>query len=121
MRMILYMGAPQPFNASNNKRELYIQRFEHFLLANRIDGNNEKCHLLLVLMGAPTFKLLASLLVPKYPGELKFNEIYDTVKKYYLPQPIKIAERYCFYNRNQLQGESATDYLAKLRKVGKNM
>ena len=111
------MGAPQPFNASNDNWELYVQRFEDFLLANKIDDNEEKCHMLLALMGAPTFKLLASLAAPKTPGELKFKDICDTLRKHYSPQPIKIAERYHFYNRKQLQGESAADYLAELRKL----
>ena len=73
--------------------------------------------MLLALMGAPTFKLLASLAAPKQPGELKFKDICNTLKKHYSPQPIKIAEQYRFYNRKQLQGESAADYLAKLQKL----
>ena len=102
--MTSYVGAPQPFNMLNDDWELYVQRFEHFLLANKIDDNEEKCHMLLALMGAPTFKLLASLAAPKKPGELKFKDICNTLKKHYSPQPIKIAERYHFYNRKQLQG-----------------
>ena len=65
-------------------------------------------------MGAPTYKLLANLSAPKKPGELKFKDIWDTLKKHFSPQPIKIAERYRFYNRKQAEGESAADYLAQL-------
>ena len=84
------------------------------VIANKIDKDDDKCHLLLALIGAPTYKLLSSLCAPKQPGELKFKDICDTLKKHYLPQPIKIAERYRFYNRKQLEGESAADYLAQL-------
>ena len=115
--MTSYLGAPEPFNASNDEWQLYVQRFEHFLLANKISDSDEKCHLLLALMGAPTFKLLANLAAPKQPGELKFKDICDILKKHYSPQPIKIAERYRFYNRKQLSGESAAEYLAQLRKM----
>ena len=115
--MTLYLGAPEPFNASNDDWQLYVQRFEHFLLANKISDSDEKCHLLLALMGAPTFKLLANLAAPKQPGELKFKDICDILKKHYSPQPIKIAERYRFYNRKQLLGESAAKYFAQLRKM----
>ena len=110
--MTSYVGVPQPFNASNDEWVLYIQRFEHFL---KIDNDNDRCHLLLALIGAPT--LLSSLCAPKQPGELKFKDICDTLKRHYLPQPIKIAERYRFYNRKQLEGESAADYLAHLRQL----
>ena len=51
------------------------------------------------------------------PGELKSKGICDTLKKDFLPQPIKIAECYCFYNRKQAEGESVTDYLAQLRQL----
>ena len=115
--MTAYIGAPQPFNASDDEWTLYIQRFEHFLLANKIDSDEEKCHLLLALMGAPTYKLLANLSAPKKPGELRFKDICDTLKKHFSPQPIKIAERYRFYNRKQAEGESAADYLAQLRQL----
>ena len=84
--------------------------------SKQISDSDEKCHVL-ALMGAPTFKLLANLAAPKQPGNLKFKDICDTLKKHYSPQPIKIAERYRFYNRKQLAGESAAEYLAQLRKM----
>ena len=115
--MTSYVGAPHPFNASNDEWVLYIQRFEHFLLANKIENDNDRCHLLLALIGAPTYKLLSSLCAPKQPGELKFKDICDTLKKHFSPQPIKIAEHYRFYNRKQLEGESAAEYLAQLRQL----
>ena len=71
--------------------------------------------MLLALIGAPTYKLLSSLCAPKQPGELKFKDICDTLKKHFSLQPIKIAECYRFYNRKQLEGES--DYLAQLRQL----
>ena len=93
-RMTSYVGALQPFNASNDEWVLYIQHFEHFILANKIENNDEKCHLLVVLVGAPTYKVLASLCAPKQPGELKFKDICDTRIKI-----IKIPEFLVFVYR----------------------
>ena len=70
--------------------------------------------LLPALVGAPTYKVLASLCAPKQPGKLKFKDICITLKKHYSPQEIKIAELYCFYNRKQSEGESAAEYQAQL-------
>jgi len=81
--MAALVGAPEPFNSSSDDWELYIQHFEHFLLANKIDGNDEKCHLLLALTGASTFKLLVSLIVPKLPSQLKFAEICEKLKRHF--------------------------------------
>ena len=49
--------------------------------------------------------------------ELKFKDICDTLNKHFSPQPIKIAERYHFYDRKQAEGESAADYQAQLRQL----
>jgi len=116
-RMAALVGAPEQFTSLSDDWEFYIQRFEHFLLVNKIDGNDEKCHLLLALMGASTFKLLASLIVPKLLGQLKFVEICEKLKRYFLPKQVKIAERYRFCNRRQHLEESAAEYLAELRKM----
>ena len=76
--MTSYVGALQPFNVSNDEWVLYIQRFEHFILANKIENNDEKCHLLLALVGAPTYKVLASLCTKatrqaKIQGHLRYQ------------------------------------------------
>ena len=117
MRMTLYLGTPESFNASNDEWQLYIHRLEHFLLANKISDSNEKCHLLLALMEASTFKLLANLAASKQPSKLKFKDICDILKKHYSPQPIKMAERYHLYKRGQLSGELAAKYLAQLQRM----
>ena len=57
------------------------------------------------------YKLLSNLCAPKKP---KFKDICDTLKKHFPPQPVKIAERYRFYNRKQAEGESVADYLAQI-------
>ena len=46
MRMTSYVDVPQLFNALNDNWEFYIRQFKHFLLANKIVDNEEKCHLL---------------------------------------------------------------------------
>jgi len=43
-RMAALVGALEPFNSSSDDWELHVQRFEHFLLVNKIDGNDKKCH-----------------------------------------------------------------------------
>ena len=55
----------------------FVQRLEHFLLANKIVNNEEKCF---GLIGASKFKLTANLATPKQPGKLKFKGIVNTLK-----------------------------------------
>jgi len=57
------------------------------------------------MMGGATFKLLANLVAPKLPGEVEYENIHKVLREHYKPKPIKIAERFCFYKRNQLPTE----------------
>ena len=85
-----FVGAPEPFDLSKGADwKLYTQRFEHNAKANKI-ADNQKKHLLLVLMGAPTYKLLASLVVPTEPGELSYKDIVDKLDGHFKPKPIII-------------------------------
>ena len=95
--MTSYLCALEPLNTLNDEWQFYIQRFEHFLLANKISDSDERCYLSLALMEAPTFKLLANLAAPKRPNKLNFKDISNILKKNCSPQPIKITEHYHFY------------------------
>ena len=59
-----FIGAPEPFDKRVEYWTLKAQRFEHFLLANNMKENEKKLHLLLVMMGGRTFKLLVNLVAP---------------------------------------------------------
>ena len=112
-----FVGAPEPFDSANGADwTLYTQRFEHFAKANNVE-DDQKRHLLLALVGAPTYKLLANLVAPTEPGELTYKEIVDKLQAHFKPKPIIIAERFRFYKRNQKPGEKMATYLAELRRL----
>ena len=115
-RTTTYLGAPEPFDPASNDWSLYLQRFEHFLLANEIK-DEQKLHLLLALVGAQTFRLLTNLVSPLKPGELTYAEVKEKLSAHFKPKPIKIAERFRFYKRQQEQGENMADYMAELRRL----
>ena len=100
MRMTYYLGAPEPFDSTNDDWAQYLQPFEHFVLANEIK-DEQKLHLLLVLVGSQTFRLLTSLVAPKKPGELTYDEVTEKLTGYFKPKPIKIAERSRFYSKER--------------------
>ena len=112
--MSALVGSPEVFELSTNNWCLYAQRFEHFLLANGVTDDSKHLHLLLTLIGNSTFKLLANLVAPRKPGELSYAQICKQLEKHFSPKPVKIAERFCFHNRQQQSGETVADYLADL-------
>lgn len=94
----------------------YVERVEHYCVANGIKDDRAVA-VLLSVMGAKTYNLLRSLIAPDKPGEKSFTEITDVLKKHLNPKPLLIAERFRFHKRNQLQSESITEYIAELRKL----
>lgn len=114
--MARYLGAPEPFDAASDDWAQYLQRFEHFVLANEIK-DEQKLHLLLAIVGPQTFRLLTNLVAPTKPGELTYAEVTEKLTSHFKPKPIRMAERARFYKRKQQEGESMLDYLAELRKL----
>ena len=112
-----FVGAPEPFDLSKGADwKLYTQRFEHFVKANKVEDDQKK-HLLLALVGAPTYKLLANLAAPTEPGDLSYKDVVDKLDAHFKPKPVIIAERFRFYKRIQESGEKVADYLAELRRL----
>ena len=72
---------------------------------------------LLTVVGPSHYTLLRGLVAPKMPRDLSFDELEDTLKKHFDPEPIHTAEHFHFYQRNQNAGESIGDYLATLRRL----
>ena len=84
-----YVGSLEAFEPSSDDWRLYAQRFKHFLLANGIEDDSKRRHLLLALIGNSTFKLLTNLVVPKKPGELSYKEICEQLEKHFSLKPVK--------------------------------
>jgi len=79
-----------------------------------------KLHLFLALVGTNTFQLLSNLTAPQEPGEFSYTQVIEKLTAHFKPKPLKIAERFSFYNRNQQQGERVADYVAEFRRLAVN-
>ena len=77
--------------------------------ANKV-ADDDKLHLLLALVRAPTYKLLVSLSAPKDPGELTYKEVVDKIAAHFKLKPSIIAEWFRFYKMAQQNRENMTDY-----------
>ena len=49
-------------------------------------------------------RLLTNLVAPRQPGELTFKEPLTKLESYFKPKPVKIAERFQFFNETSSQG-----------------
>ena len=116
MRTATYLGAPEPFDPAGDDWSLYVEHFEHFVLANGIK-DERKLHMLLALVGTQTYRLLTNLVAPKKPGEHMYAQGKEKLTAHLKPKPIKIAERFRFYKRQQEPNEKMADYIAELRRL----
>ena len=98
----------------------YVERIEQYFVANGINDDGKKKGILLTVVGSETYSLLRSLVSPAKSSEKTLEEIIETLKNHLNLTPIKLAERYNFYQRNQQTGESLSKYLAELRKMSEH-
>ena len=66
----------------------YIERLEHFFIANEVGADKQKSVLLSVCGEQKSYKLMCNLLAPIKPGEKTDAEL---VKDHYNPVPSEIA------------------------------
>ena len=93
----------------------YVERLEHFFVANGIDGLEKKRAVLLSVISSSTYKTLQNLLSPNKPGEQLYADLVETLCKHYKPAPSEIVKRFRFNSRVRRQGESVAAFMAKLR------
>ena len=70
----------------------------------------------LATIGKPGYKLLRSLCQNDTKSRT-FEQLVEILKNHLQPKPNVIAERFKFYKRDRLNGESVSCYIAELRKL----
>ena len=109
-------GHLQEFDTDLEPITAYLERVELYFSANGI-GEDKKLAILLSVIGPKTYGVLRNLLAPSRPQEKKFSEVTEVLIRHFEPKLIVIAERFSFYRRSQLVGESVADFVAELRRL----
>ena len=108
------IGTIGPYVETEEDFESYISRFECFIETNSIPTEKTVCTFLAVV-GAKPFKLIKNLVSPKQPVKCTFEEMKKALKAHYRPQTLVIYERYKFYSRNQMNGESISNFVVAIK------
>ena len=111
-----YLGSIGEYKESEEDFETYYSRIKLYFEANDIEATKQKS-VFLTLLGPKNFGLAKTLCAPETLEKSTMDDIYVKLKNHYTPKIITIYERYKFYSRNQEQGESIKDYVAKLREL----
>ena len=98
----------------------YVEPLNHFFEANEITDAAKQRSILLVSVGAKTYKLIRSLVAPEVPKDKSYVDLAKVVQDHYKPKPSVLVERFKFNTRCQQQGETISVFLAELRRFSEN-
>jgi hypothetical protein len=109
-------GKIDPFVPNQDSWTSYIERLEHYFVANDTAAGKKKS-VLLTVCGLATFELAKSLV---QPADKSYEQIRDILKAHNCPKPSPIVQHYRFNTRERHSGESIADYVAALRALGEH-
>ena len=112
--MAYFSQRPDEFKPEIETWSAYIERMELLFDAHDVD-DEKKVPMLLSSVGAVTYGLLRNLVQPEKPKDKTFAQIVDTLKDYYEPKPLVIAERFRYRKCVQKSNQTVTEYAAELR------
>ncbi|CAI5640403.1 unnamed protein product [Oreochromis niloticus] len=98
----------------------YVERLEHFFLANDISDEGKKRSVLLSACGARTYKLIRNLTTPRKPGDFSIKELVTLVQNHHCPKPSVIVQRFKFHTHSRKPGVSVAAYVTELRQLSEH-
>jgi len=114
---VTFLSNFETFNASTETFKQYKERFENYLKMKNAFLDKELCSkILLNCIGSELYALLSSLIAPKLPQELPYEELILILEKHLCPPPNILVEQHRFLSRFQDQNESISNFVASLRK-----
>lgn len=105
------------FNPQTDNWDIYIDRLTFCFEANGVVSDAAKRANFFTVCGSRVYETLLALITPKRASDVTFVEIQTTLTKHFSPKPNEISVSFKFYKRDQKRDESASDYIAQLRKL----
>lgn len=103
------------FDHAKGDFKIFKSKLLNIFVVNDVTTDEKKKAYLLTSLCEDTFKLLASLCVPKAPDDLKYTELLPILEKHFQPVHSYFASRRKFYTLKQAPYESVREFAARLR------
>ena len=110
-------GTVSQYQQSKETWTTYVERLNHYFIANDVADEGKKRSILLSACGSSTYKLIRSLVEVGQLATTPYSEITKLVAGYYQPIPSEIVQRYKFNTRVRASGELIATYVAALREL----
>ena len=113
------IGSLEPFDPDTDNWLAYTERLEQFFSVNGI-ADGKKVVTLLTVIGKKAYDLLRNLLAPEKPSAKGYDILIQAMKSHLDPQPLAIAQRFKFHQRNQRSDETISQFVVELRKCAEH-
>ena len=100
---------------SNSDWNIYRERLEQYFSANFIEADRQ-VSVLITAIGPGTYKALRDLCDPILPQNKTYDEICEILNRHYAPRVSVYKERKKFYNLQQANGETVSQWYARVKK-----
>ena len=117
--MAATFGKVEEFDSKKEECSQYVERLQHFFVANDIVDAEKKRAVFLSVVGPATYKPLGDLLAPAKPGDKSCDELVEVVMNHCNPTPSEIVERFKFHTRFRKPGELVSMYVSELRSLAR--
>ena len=119
--MAVYFGKLEEFDTANGDDWVqYIERMEHYFLANEITDASKQRSILISSMGQKACKILRNIVAPEKPTDVSFTNLVSAMTSHFSPPPSEIVQRFRFNSRVRKPGETVAAYIAELRALSEH-
>ena len=108
------------FSGEAEDWDSYMERLENYFVAHDVTTAPKKRATLLSECGAPTYKVIRSLVAPEKPNEVEYAALVKRIQEHFAPRPSIIVQRFKFNTRARQPGESVSTFVAQLRQLSEH-
>ena len=110
------VGKLEEFDCATDMVSVYVARTQLYFEVNGVNEDKQVA-VFLTAIGSKTYALLHNLFTPSQPKDKSLDEIEAKLKTTLRAQTTHILERFHFNKRQQVQGESVSNYVVELRRL----
>ena len=110
-----FFGKIEPYDPEIHNFQDYSEWMEQFFTVNYVK-EDMKVPLFLTAIGSATYGVLKALLSPELPQDLSYEELIETLTRYYVVKKSIVVARYEFYNCTQKENQNVKDFVVEIKR-----
>ena len=114
------LGSIDSFDYKHDDLCEYMERVELYFYVNGITDVKQQKAIFLLIIGSDAYNLLRNVFAPNVPASKSLKLLTCTLKEHLPLKSVLMAERYKFYSRDQIEGESISEYIIELQNLSFN-